>query len=183
MAISKEEKFATEMADQLLVMRGEDGYIDFMTDKGNIVPLSFIETILGDQEHVDNIKKKIHDEILGHVIEFPREFKTCINAQGTREFCYSSDIYDYATNIEEYIEGQYDDLIKATEAFDEATKSKARQGRLQINYRVVVSIERVEYDPETGESAMFEESRSIVSIVSELNTADQVKYDLVTKYV
>ena len=179
MAISKEEKFANEMAELLFDKRGENGLNSFMTDKGNIVPLSYMLTVMGDQDHIDAIKKKIHDEILGHVTEFPREFKTNKDEKGKITFCYSSGIYDYASIIDEYIEDQYDELIEAQKAFDEVAASNARRERLQTNYRVVVLIERSEYDPKTGESTMSEESRSIVSICPELGIAEAVKYELV----
>jgi hypothetical protein len=175
MAISKEEKFATEMADQLFGMRSEEISMNsnMVIDKNKSIPVSFLLAIMGSDAHIEAVKKKIHDSLLEDITEFSHEFKT----DGDGNYCYDSDVYDYAYILDEYIEARYDDMIDVQnrEAY------KAKQDRLQINYRVVVSIERVEYDPESGSTEMHEESRSVVSISPELGIAEAVKWNLVKK--
>lgn len=128
--MTKKEDFARRMSDEIFTMRVESDFLG-----AEQTPEEFINKIIENPEHIKGIKKLIYDNVLIDVTENPDWFVT--DKDGDYQYSYDA-CYDYCYLVDGYIETQYENV---------------REARLKVRYKIWVEVERIEYDPETGEES------------------------------
>lgn len=121
-----QEKFAIAMSEQLFQMRAENIF-----SFGTEIPVEYINKIIDDPIHIKLIKERIRVHVFDVVTNHPNLYSKDVNG----EYEYSPDVYDYAYELDSYVEEQYE---------------KERKARLVITYKVEVKVKCIETDPETG---------------------------------
>ena len=103
--MNKFENFASEMSIQLFEIRIKD-LNNFMLFDDNMeqIPIDFIDAILDENKHAEQIKEQIRLSVLEDVTQHPDEYD-----MNCDEYVYSGNIYSHSFIIDRYIENQYHD--------------------------------------------------------------------------
>lgn len=102
--MTKEEKFANDMSILLSEMRGEDlTNTTIYTFDDKIIPDEFIDSILDDKKHLNEIKKRIYNSVLEAVQFNPKLF---LNKKGEYEYT-APHTYNHTYMVDGYLEEQY----------------------------------------------------------------------------
>jgi len=107
---TKEEIFAVAMAVLLFEMRVEDIDVSNLFDsQSELIPETFVNSITDDELQADTIRERIRDAILNDAKEKPSYFKLKHVNATNGEYMYSTEVYDYAYLVDEYIQEKYED--------------------------------------------------------------------------
>ena len=111
--MNKFEKFALAMSVLLYEMRGEDINNSMLfDDDGEQIPVDFIDKALDSDIYAEQMKSLLRMSVLKDVTEFPDKYMQKHMGQGdsaTSEYVYSSNVYDHAYLVDEYICALYAD--------------------------------------------------------------------------
>ena len=103
------------MSDLLWDLRIEDLNNSMLfDDDGNQIPVDFIDKVLDDPEHQKAIKERLRMSVLDDVTANPQKYVEKRTGEDTREYVYSSDVYDHAYLVDNYVEDQYADTQTRT---------------------------------------------------------------------
>jgi len=110
--MNKYEDFAQRMSEELFQMRLEDISCALSLTAFNNeveIPDSYVDKVLEDEQHCTAIKEQIRLSVLLSVQTDPRKYKEVKSLKdGSTKFVYSSDTYDHAYIMDNYIEDQYE---------------------------------------------------------------------------
>ena len=127
--------FAQRMAQLLFEMRIEQDMP--YGNECEPVPQEWGDKIVDDPEHMVLIKNRIRDSILESLEVDPMRF---FNTE-KGDYEYHTDTFDHAFCVDGYLDELYE---------------KQRKARIKTRYVVRLEVEKIEYDPETGEEDFLE---------------------------
>ena len=101
--MNKFENFASEMSIQLFEIRIKDLNNSMLFDDDmKQIPVDFIDAILDDNKHAEQITEQIRLSVLEDVTQHPDEYD-----MNCDEYVYSGNIYSHSFIVDRYIENQY----------------------------------------------------------------------------
>ena len=178
MAQTKEEKFASDMAQLLFEMRIESSY--HYGNDCEPVPDEYALKIIDDPKHIPLIKKRIYNSVLENVTRSPESFRGREEFEDPDGYYYTADTYDHAFAVDGYLDELYEAECEAREKAEEAE----RQARVKVKFKVWVEVERIETDPENEmyEDYFDEECPVGISYVDTLEEAVELQEQIATVF-
>jgi len=156
------EEFAVAMSEQLFKMRIEDS--SPYGDDDNPVPMDYAHKIVDNPAHILLIKKRIRDSVITAMCKNLSLYRDRYNG-----FVYTTDVYDHAFAVDAYV----DELYTAEQQALEDLEEDQRQARLIVKYVLRIEVERVESDPETGETEYHETDTG--ALVGDIDTYEEAQ--------